>query len=239
MTLCEAAPVVGGKLGRHRRDHRLGTFTFDTGPTLLTLPQVFDDLFAATGAPLADVLPPAPARHHRPLPLRRRHAGRHRQRPGPAAGLAFDAALGAGTGAAWQRVVDRGAAIWRAVEEPIFGSTLSTRTLLSLGRRLARLDDLRAVAPHRTLRSVARELLPDPRQQLMLERYATYEGSDPRHAPGGAGRRALPRAPLRRLVRRRRAAPAGRRRWPTGSPTSAASCGSAPASRASARPPAG
>lgn len=182
VTLCEAADTVGGKLARRVLDTDAGSFTFDTGPTLLTLPQVFQDLFAGTGAPLADV-----------LPLRQLDTISHyrfadgtqvdtvsdldRQRQ------AFDEALGAGTGAAWQRVVDRGAAIWRAVEEPVFGTTLSARTVLTLGRRLSRLQDLRAVAPHRTLRSLAHELLPDPRQRLMLERYATYEGSDPRHAP--------------------------------------------------------
>ena len=143
---------------------------------------MFEDLFAETGKPLSDA-----------VDLRRLDTiARYRFADGSEVdtvsdpdrqSLAFDAALGAGTGAAWQRVVDRGAAIWQTVEEPIFGSTLSGRTLLSLGRRLARLDDLRTVAPHRTLRSVARELLPDPRQQRMLERYATYEGSDPRHAP--------------------------------------------------------
>ncbi len=182
VTLCEAAPVVGGKLGRHRRDTELGTFTFDTGPTLLTLPQVFEELFAETGTPLSDA-----------VDLRRLDTiARYRFADGTEVDTvsdpdrqrqAFDDTLGAGTGAAWQHVVNRGAAIWKAVEEPIFGSTLSGRTLLSLGRRLARLDDLRTVAPHRTLHSVARELLPDPRQRLMLERYATYEGSDPRHAP--------------------------------------------------------
>lgn len=182
VTLCEAAPVVGGKLGRHRRDTGLGTFTFDTGPTLLTLPQEFDDLFAATGDPLADV-----------VPLRRLGTiARYRFADGTQVDTVsdldrqrqlFDDALGPGTGAAWQRVVDRGAAIWRAVEQPVFGTSLSTRSALALGPRLARLDELRAVAPHRTLRSVARDLLDDPRQRLMLERYATYEGSDPRHAP--------------------------------------------------------
>ena len=45
--LHERAGTHGGKLGEYRR----GGFTFDTGPSLLTLPQVFTDLFAATGGP--------------------------------------------------------------------------------------------------------------------------------------------------------------------------------------------
>jgi phytoene desaturase len=182
VTLFEAAPTVGGKLGRHVIGSDRGAFTYDTGPTLLTLPDVFSDLFAGTGEPLSQVLP------MRRLPTIAHYRFADGARVDTVDDLAaqqraFDAALGAGTGAAWQRVVDRGAAIWRAVERPVFGTTLSTRSALGLMRGLAHVDDLRAVAPHRTLRSVARELLDDPRQRLMLERYATYEGSDPRRAP--------------------------------------------------------
>lgn len=182
VTLCEAAGVVGGKLGRHIATTDAGPFTFDTGPTLLTLPRVFDELFAATGEPLAEV-----------LPLRRLDTIAHyRFADGTAVDTvddldqqapAFDAAFGPGTGAAWQRLIERGAAIWQAVERPVFGTTVSMRGLPALGRRLSRLDDLRAVAPHRTLRSLSQAMLTDPRQQLMLERYATYAGSDPRRAP--------------------------------------------------------
>lgn len=182
VTVCEAAGRVGGKLGAFARQTPLGAFGFDTGPTLLTLPQVFTDLFAQTGDPLDRV-----------LTLRRldtiaryrfadgtevdtmRDLGRQRD--------AFDAALGTGAGAAWQRVIDRGAAIWRAVEQPIFGTELSRRTAFRLAARLRHVEDLRAVAPGRSLRGLARTLLTDPRQRLMLERYATYEGSDPRRAP--------------------------------------------------------
>ena len=182
VTLCETASVVGGKLAASSVQVAGATFTFDTGPTLLTLPHVFGELFADTGAPLTDVLP------LRRLGTIARYRFADGARVDTVSDVAeqqqlFDEALGPGTGEAWLRLLDRGEAIWRAVEGPVFDSTLSARTLLQLGRRLARLADLRAVAPHRSLRAVARELLPDPRQQLMLERYATYEGSDPRRAP--------------------------------------------------------
>ncbi|HET8685025.1 MAG TPA: NAD(P)-binding protein, partial [Micromonosporaceae bacterium] len=52
VTLCEQAGRVGGKLGTYARDG----FRFDTGPSLLTLPQVFAELFAGTGEPLDQVL---------------------------------------------------------------------------------------------------------------------------------------------------------------------------------------
>ncbi|WP_375497298.1 phytoene desaturase family protein [uncultured Jatrophihabitans sp.] len=181
VTVCETAPVAGGKLGGFSRTTEAGTFTFDTGPTLLTLPHVFADLFTG-GTPFDELVG-----LHRLDPIARYRfadgvtvettSDLTRQRQN------FDNALGPGTGAAWQRVIDRGAAIWRAVEQPVFGVALSARTALGLGRRLARPADLRAVAPGRTLRGLGRTLLTDPRQRMMLDRYATYEGSDPRRAP--------------------------------------------------------
>ena len=51
VTICEAAAEIGGKLGCYERDG----FRFDTGPSLVTMPQVFRDLFAATGGWPADL----------------------------------------------------------------------------------------------------------------------------------------------------------------------------------------
>jgi len=52
VTVLEQAETAGGKCGLVEVDgHR-----FDSGPSLLTMPWVFEDLFAATGAPLADEL---------------------------------------------------------------------------------------------------------------------------------------------------------------------------------------
>jgi phytoene desaturase len=182
VTVCEAADRVGGKLGSTDLRTGAGTFRFPVGPTLLTLPKVFADLFAATGDALEDVLP---LRAVEPICRYRFADGTaldtttdlERQRD------IFDTALGTGSGAAWQRLLDRGAAIWAAVEQPVFGSAWSATTGLRVAVRLRHLDELRAVAPGRSLRGLGRRLLPDPRQRLMLERYATYEGSDPRRAP--------------------------------------------------------
>ena len=52
VTVCEQAPEIGGKLGRLLQDG----FAFDTGPSLVTLPQVFEELFADTGDALRSVL---------------------------------------------------------------------------------------------------------------------------------------------------------------------------------------
>src|ERR671937_1268966 len=56
VTVLEAAQGVGGKLGTVARQTSAGTFRFDTGPSLLTMPDVFAELFARTGGRLDSVL---------------------------------------------------------------------------------------------------------------------------------------------------------------------------------------
>lgn len=52
VTLCEQGPAAGGKMNRWTASG----FTFDTGPSLITMPWVFEELFAAAGARLSDHL---------------------------------------------------------------------------------------------------------------------------------------------------------------------------------------
>lgn len=176
VTVCEQAEIVGGKLGWHTQDG----FSWDTGPSLLTMPQILEDLFTATGAPLAQS-----------LQLRRLDPiARYRFADGVSFDAAadpdemcgrLDAALGPGSGDDWHRLLQRAEAMWRAVEEPFLRSPLDgVRTLARLATSR---HDVGTVAPHRTLRGLGRQYLRDPRLRLLLERYATYSGSDPRRAP--------------------------------------------------------
>ena len=70
VVVCEQAHTWGGKLGVFSRDG----FTFDTGPSLLTLPAVYRDLFVKTGQPLedsVDLVPVDPVARYR-FPASRR-----------------------------------------------------------------------------------------------------------------------------------------------------------------------
>ena len=110
----------------------------------------------------------------------------------------------------------------------------------SLARLSWRLGDLAAIAPGRSLRDLGRRYLRDPRLRMLLDRYATYTGADPRRAPGRAGRDPLRRAGLRRLVPARAAwAP-----WPPPCSTRCAALGveswlSSPVAAGITRPAAG
>lgn len=173
VALHERAGTHGGKLGEYRRDG----FTFDTGPSLLTMPQVFTDLFAATGGPADLELEPVD-----PVCGYRFADGTRVDLPFDPAQVpaALDAALGPGTGASWQAFHERSGRLWDLVGEPVLHRPLRAR---DLARFSARLRDLRVVAPWLTLRGLGSQMLPDPRLRMWLDRYATYSGSDPRRTP--------------------------------------------------------
>lgn len=177
VTVLEQASAVGGKLGRFARDG----FTFDTGPTLLTLPAVYRDLFLKTGDALErsiDLVAVDPACHYRfadGTELDLPNASRVRTV------AALDTALGAGSGQQWAALMDRAGLIWDVARGPFLQAPLDG--VRSLARRSLRLRDLATVAPWQTLRGLGRSYLRDPRLRAMLDRYATYTGSDPRRAP--------------------------------------------------------
>ncbi|MEX0658176.1 MAG: phytoene desaturase family protein [Egibacteraceae bacterium] len=176
VTICEQAPAVGGKLGRLA----FGGAVFDTGPSLLTMPHVLANTFAATGTPmdgLLDLEPVEPIAAYRYADGTRFTSTRHL----PAMVTALDQALGPGAGADWSAFLGRAARIWGAVREPFLERALGGAG--DLARLAVRVGDLAAVAPHRTLRGLGRRYLRDPRLRMLLDRYATYTGSDPRRAP--------------------------------------------------------
>ncbi len=71
--------------------------------------------------------------------------------------------------------------MWQLTREPFLQRPLDGwRTLLGLARST---DDVRTIAPWMSLRDLGTDLVADPRLRQVLDRYATYTGSDPRRAP--------------------------------------------------------
>ena len=175
VTVLEQAREIGGKLGVISHDG----FVFDTGPSLVTLPHILEELFADTGAPLSDSLTlqrlETAARYRFP-------DGTTFDMPGEVSEIpaALDAALGAGTGHQWASFLARAERIWDATHRPFLESPITLRDMAS-----GALDvrDLATVAPWRSLRGLGNQYLRDPRLRMLLDRYATYTGSDPRRAP--------------------------------------------------------
>ncbi len=178
VTVVERAQTVGGKLATYTR----GGFTFDTGPSLLTLPATYRDLFLKTGRPLEEsvqlerVAPAACYRWADGTTLDVPNAGMH------AVAEAFQAVLAGSAGGDWTRLFLHAERVWDVTRRPFLESALDGPAVLAR-MALRRPHDLAAVAPWRSLRGLGRKLLRDPRQRMFLDRYATYTGSDPRRAP--------------------------------------------------------
>ena len=177
VTLLEQGATFGGKLARFERDG----FVFDTGPSLFTLPAVYRDLFLKTGRPLeesVDVQPLDTAFSYR------FSNGSTLEVPGTDPGRiarAMGDQLGGTATEDWRGLMARAAEVWRITRRPFIQSPLQgAGTLIKLATDPR---EIKAVAPFTSLRSLGRKHLRDPRQVMMLDRYATYQGSDPRRAP--------------------------------------------------------
>ena len=173
----EAANFVGGKC----RTEWIGRYAFDTGPSLLTLPAVYRDFFLKTGSVMEEVLtqiPVDPAFDYRfadSSSVKFANLSRYQTLQ------AITSAFGPAAAAEWDQLMKRAEAMWDVSREPFIESELTS--IASLFKRVTLLRDLLVIAPFKTLRDLATEKLTDQRLRYIVDRYATYSGSDPRKAP--------------------------------------------------------
>jgi phytoene desaturase len=89
--------------------------------------------------------------------------------------------FGAESASQWDRIMKRAERMWDVSRGPFIESEL--KSPLSLIKRLTFVRDMKIIAPWKTLRVHADEILKDQRLRYIMDRYATYSGSDPRKAP--------------------------------------------------------
>jgi len=173
----DQAPTPGGKAA----EVRLGAFRFDSGPSLVTLVEVWDELFTAAGQNRADHLPFSPldpvAHYFWPDGAQLRAPAD----PG-ALGRAF-ADRGWAPEAATRSWFRRAQGLWNLAGPLFLGRSLhdpATWALPSTWATLAQAGRLDAGRPY--ARAVARTFA-DPRVRQFWGRYATYNGSDPGRLP--------------------------------------------------------
>lgn len=177
VTILEQSDRVGGKLRGYARDG----FVFDTGPSLFTLPAVYRDLFLKTGSALEENVDLQPI----DIGFGYHFAdGSAVDLPGVDSARCADALgeqLGGDAAREWRSLMARAGRIWDITRRPFLESPLrGARTLAPMAWRVR---DLRTVAPWKSLRQLGNDHFSDPRLVTLLDRYATYAGSDPRRAP--------------------------------------------------------
>jgi phytoene desaturase len=175
--LYEASDQVGGKC----RTEWIGKVAFDTGPSLLTLPAVYKDFFQRTGKPMGFV---CPIESVNPSFDYRFADGSNVKFANLSRKETLDSitqSFGAESAAQWDRIMKRAERMWDVSRGPFIESEL--KSPISLMKRFTFLRDMKIISPWKTLRTHADEIVKDQRLRYIMDRYATYSGSDPRKAP--------------------------------------------------------
>ncbi len=173
----EASDRSGGKC----RTEWFGDYGFDTGPSLLTIPAVYRDLFLKTGKRLEhtlDVKPVDPAFTYK---FSDGQQVTFANLSNPKTYLEIEKSFGKDAASQWRELMDRADAMWEVSREPFVESEL--KSIWSLIKRKNFLRDLRIIAPFSSLRALSKKYKLHPNLAMIVDRYATYTGSDPRRAP--------------------------------------------------------
>ncbi len=174
VTVFESSDRHGGKC----RTEWIGNYAFDTGPSLLTLPAVYRDFFQRTGDVMGRVLelesvnPSFDYRFSDGTSVKFANLSRKETL------AAIETSMGSQSALEWDQVMRQAESMWDVSREPFVESEL--KSIASLLKRPTLLRDLRIIAPWKSLRQIK---LKDGRLRNILDRYATYSGSDPRVAP--------------------------------------------------------
>lgn len=174
VTVLEATAAAGGKL----REVTVGTSALDAGPTVFTMPDVFERLFERAGTRLADE-----------LTLERADVlARHFWRDGSCLDLYADSARSAAaierfagtTQARLYRAFCRQARLaYDTLDQSFMRAPEPSPQSLAAANGIRGMLDLYRIKPFARLWSVLGEYFPDPRLRQLFGRYATYTGSDP------------------------------------------------------------
>lgn len=177
VTLCEAQPGPGGKL----RALPVGDSAIDAGPTVFTLRDVFEDVFAACGDDLAARLP------MRRAGILARHAWGADTLDLHADPAASEDAIADFAGPAARDGYRGFRAAAARIHGALDGSFMRAPRcdpLTLTARILARRPlDAFALDPYRSLWRALGDHFPDPRLRQLFARYATYCGASPFACP--------------------------------------------------------
>ncbi|MEM7158858.1 MAG: 1-hydroxycarotenoid 3,4-desaturase CrtD [Myxococcota bacterium] len=177
--ICERGSELGGKMRRIRVGDRL----IDSGPTVLTMRDVFDGLFSRAGASFDERV------KLQPLEVLARHAWPDGSRLDLYSDLqrsanAIERMAGPREAKGFLRFSEHARRIYETVDEPFIRSDGSRLAKMAKNMGLSGLRALTTIDWHRTMWKSLRSFFRDPRLLQLFGRYATYSGSSPFQAPG-------------------------------------------------------
>lgn len=177
VTVFENSDQSGGKC----RTEWFGDYAFDTGPSLLTLPAVFRDLFLKTGKRIEHVLDISPVDPAFNYNFADGSKVTFPNLSNPKTYLEIEKSFGISAGQSWRQIIERSEKMWEASRDSFIESELTSIWPLLLRKNL--INQINQISPFTSLRSLSEKLNLDPHLKMIIDRYATYTGSDPRSAP--------------------------------------------------------
>ena len=177
VTIYENSDRSGGKC----RTEWFGDYAFDTGPSLLTLPAVYRDLFLKTGKRLEHVLDIQPVDPAFNYQFADGKSVIFPNLSNPKTYIEIEKSFGVNASKSWKKLIDRSERMWEVSREPFIESEL--RSFWPLLKRRDLLKQIKEISPLTSLRKLSNKLDLDPHLKMIVDRYATYTGSDPRSAP--------------------------------------------------------
>lgn len=177
VTLLEKNERVGGKLNIWQEKG----YTFDTGPTLLTMPFVLEDLFDSLGLRLQDHLELI-----RIDPLCRYSYGDGTRIDATSDLDAMErtiAKLNPADAVGFRRFMRHAAGIYDAAAEPFLFTPFVSAGFRGILANLGNLPALLRIDAFRSMNNAVSEYFGDERLRQLFNRFATYNGSSPYLAP--------------------------------------------------------
>lgn len=178
VTVFEQGTQPGGKL----RTIEVGGRPIDSGPTVFTLPWLFEDIFTGAGSRIDE--------HFRikPAELLARHAWRDGSRLDLFADIDQSAAAiadfaGPSEASRYRTFCARAQRVYRTLEQPFMLAQRPGIGALIRASGLGGLLDLWRIQPFRSLWTALGQSFSDQRLRGLFARYATYCGSSPLQAP--------------------------------------------------------
>jgi phytoene desaturase len=177
VTVYERQSMPGGKASEITADG----FRFDTGPSLLTMPFVLEDLYDAAGAAAEERVQLAPVD-----PICRYFYPDGAVLSAHADEGAFEQELrtfAPGDADTLRRFLDYSQRIYERTSDIFLFNSLGDLKSLLRVRNLPTLLRLPQIDPFRTVHEGVQSYFSDPRLVQLFDRYATYNGSNPWQAP--------------------------------------------------------
>lgn len=175
--LCEQSTQLGGMVQNYSRDG----FEFELGPSVLTLPAVYRDLFLKTGASLEDSLELVAVPDGTKCYWSDGTEALIPSVGGSATARSLGVALGGKTDSQWRNLTKRAGDMWRIGRTELIEHQLTNAA--ALAPVLADRQTRRTLVPQWSLRKISRKLIKDHRARQLVEHYALSAGTDPRYSP--------------------------------------------------------